>query len=358
MCIYLTHERGLTFDTQEHVIPAGIGGIEKLPKGYVSDQFNKNISVLETEFLRESMIASGRIFMGPGHRGKLATKHAVSSKVHVLAHTDGTFSLAYLRQSKQHIIPNIALHTKTGAITLGFANAVDMNISEAMASVIQKCADPQLLNIKNIAATNLPVDIIVLGFGAGIEGSHNAFLAAHPENAFALNDAMIKALGNSLSLEAQPQLGSDRPASRLSANWKPDYFRVFAKIAFNTLALMKGYDFLMRPLFDAIRSFIVYGGESDLIQMMTRKIDLAVEPPEDAHIVLLLKMEDSLYALVSLYNHFTVRVCLAQEFKESFKSSGLICDWKARKEERLAAFLTRKAVEISKQYQSGIDFDG
>jgi len=42
MCIYYTG--------REHIFPAGIGGMQKLPQGYVSDEFNNDTSKLEQVF--------------------------------------------------------------------------------------------------------------------------------------------------------------------------------------------------------------------------------------------------------------------------------------------------------------------
>ena len=41
MCIYLGSKDELTYETQKHVFPAGLGGCEKLEKSVVSDQANK-----------------------------------------------------------------------------------------------------------------------------------------------------------------------------------------------------------------------------------------------------------------------------------------------------------------------------
>jgi hypothetical protein len=71
-CIYLKGtEPVLSFNSQEHIFPAGIGGIQMLPKGYVSDQFNNSFSKIELDFMRNSLIALPRQFYGPGKRGSI-----------------------------------------------------------------------------------------------------------------------------------------------------------------------------------------------------------------------------------------------------------------------------------------------
>lgn len=47
MCIYLKIEKDLTYDGQEHIIPAGLGCCTKLDTGVVSDKANKYFSKIE-----------------------------------------------------------------------------------------------------------------------------------------------------------------------------------------------------------------------------------------------------------------------------------------------------------------------
>lgn len=81
-CIYLGKKHDLTFKGREHIIPACIGGKEKLPEGFVSDQANNLFSKLEAEFSRNNpLIAIPRIFLGPGKRGSLSEKKQTKSSV-------------------------------------------------------------------------------------------------------------------------------------------------------------------------------------------------------------------------------------------------------------------------------------
>jgi hypothetical protein len=72
------------FINQEHVIPACIGGIHKLPKGYVSDEVNKLFSPCECHFARETMILLSRMILGPGKRGSLNHRKATASEITII----------------------------------------------------------------------------------------------------------------------------------------------------------------------------------------------------------------------------------------------------------------------------------
>lgn len=48
LCIYTKeNDTEAHFRNQEHIIPACIGGMQKLPKGYVSDEMNTLFSALD-----------------------------------------------------------------------------------------------------------------------------------------------------------------------------------------------------------------------------------------------------------------------------------------------------------------------
>lgn len=70
LCIYTgKDDTQAHFKNQEHIIPACIGGMKKLPKGYVSDEVNTLFSGLKLKLARNSPITIVRMFVGPGKRG-------------------------------------------------------------------------------------------------------------------------------------------------------------------------------------------------------------------------------------------------------------------------------------------------
>lgn len=62
-CIYLKKtEPEVTFSSEEHIFPAGIGGIQKLPLEYVSHDCNNAFSSMELDFMRNSIMSLPRQF--------------------------------------------------------------------------------------------------------------------------------------------------------------------------------------------------------------------------------------------------------------------------------------------------------
>lgn len=69
-CIYTGKDDSQAhFVNQEHIIPACIGGMKRLPKGYVSDEVNALFSGLELKLASNSPVTLMRMFVGPGKRG-------------------------------------------------------------------------------------------------------------------------------------------------------------------------------------------------------------------------------------------------------------------------------------------------
>jgi hypothetical protein len=121
MCIYLGENSELHYDSAEHIIPAGLGGIKKLPIVYVSREFNRLISKSEQGFLRNSIISMPRQIIGPGKRGSSTNIKATKSLINVFKQqTDkGSLSLGYIQLGKPVEIPHIVLNNTTGAYSVG-----------------------------------------------------------------------------------------------------------------------------------------------------------------------------------------------------------------------------------------------
>lgn len=121
-CIYLKESDDTqTFNKAEHIFPAGIGGVRKLPKGYVSDNVNGIIfSKMELDFMRNSVISICREIEGPGKRGSLSLKKATKSKVGISKDEEGQVKLAYIKKAKPYSIDQIKISEfKVVGLTIG-----------------------------------------------------------------------------------------------------------------------------------------------------------------------------------------------------------------------------------------------
>ncbi|EDS76595.1 hypothetical protein CBC_A1789 [Clostridium botulinum C str. Eklund] len=340
-CIYLKKtEPEVNFVEREHVIPAGIGGINMLEQGMVSDEANTEIfSKLELKFMRNSIISTARSFQGPGKRGSLSDKKATKSNVHLMkkCNSEGSLELGYLERAKPHAISQLKIiYNKEFHIILDakVSNYNKENEIEKFISKLKKFDGKYKLMIEK----ELPENYILLGLFNGIW-----YLASNTKDAKTndnlLHEVIEKVCNNDLSnLESKYSLGQVQFNIHLEFDMNNDFFRVCAKIAFNTLAFLEGREFVLDKKFDNIREWIVKGGDNKFAQFSAsegqdRFKNLKCILPEHSHSVIISKINNTLVATMNFYGtNFTTLVLLSSNFNDNFEINGLICDWKNRNE--------------------------
>ncbi len=114
-----------------------------------------------------------------------------------------------------------------------------------------------------------------------------------------------------------------------------EFYRVCSKITFNYLAYVKKQNFVLDKRFDKIRKFILGNGDIANVYMI-EKVSLPIEFPDESHVIIIVKVQESLFSLVSFYNgSSTVAIELCEKFEGDIGEKGIvgyICDWKNRKE--------------------------
>ncbi|MBL0200322.1 MAG: hypothetical protein IPP81_09125 [Chitinophagaceae bacterium] len=337
----------MQYASQEHIFPAGIGGIQKLPKGYVSDEFNTDISKLEQSFLRESFISAARQTEGPGKRGSLSEKKATKSVIHVLVESQSQqiTGLGYIKLGKAFEIPNVKINVMTGQLTIGFDQYSFISSEENIKQFISRCEDPQILNIRTIVDDRLEPETILFGIEENIEENFDGFFARHSSNKMDFSTDYIQRIGKSLHAEtSEPQAQKYWPLVHQSVKFKEDYFRIYGKIAFNFLASLKGKEFALNTQFDPLRNWITGDGVNEFAKLDTSPAAFqAMLAPKDQsiHYVILSKVNDMLIASVSFYGALKSIILLAKNFHEPFQNDGLICEWKNQREYKYMEYVAK-----------------
>lgn len=344
MCIYYPHRGGLHFNGKEHIIPAGLGGIQKLANGLVSDEFNADISKLEQEFLRKSILTLPRTLLGPGKRGSLSDSKATKSNIHLITdrENDIMYAVGYTQLAKVYEIPNLKLDIEQGIAQLSFDKMVSGEAyKEAVDDFLNCCVESDNLKIKEVLTDDLPPHILIIGLMNGVEENYNCFVFCNSAKSGHLTKEKIKLIGQTVSFnDSSPQSKDYMPTAHDSANFTDDYFRIYGKIAFNFLAFKKGKDWVLNSCFDNFRKWIASGGQNQYASIIDHNFGInktLIKPPEDAHLILIIKTGTKLIAQVILYDHFGVELLLSDNFTCLFITDGLICDWKNRKEYGLSA---------------------
>jgi hypothetical protein len=339
MCIYYSGRNNLHYDSGEHIFPAGIGGKRMLPIGYVSSEFNNDISKLEQEFMRDSFVAMGREIEGPGKRGKLGGKYATKSKVHVVKNVSDTamFALGYVKQGKSYEIPHIALDIKTRENSFSFNYEAEKDALTVVAEFKESCMAAELLSMRTIESEELPADLILFGIQEGIEENYNSFFAKHPSNNLSFEVNTIKNVGNGINTGGQaPERLNYMPQSKLSVKFSLEHFRIYGKMAFNFLASIMGKEFVLNERFDQVRNWIAYGGINNFARLIKKDDNpltaIGISLPTSSHFILIAKVENKLIAKVYLYESLGVEIEILPNFPEPFSTNGCIFDWRAQKE--------------------------
>lgn len=346
MCIYLGDLPELNYDSAEHIIPAGLGGIKKLPADYVSREFNNRSSRYETALMRSSILALPRQLLGPGKRGSLNIKKATKSSVGILAHfpENGSYSLGYIVLGKPYEIPHLVLNIGTGEFSLNMHKGA----TDEEFQVFRKClSEFELLKTKFIAFPELPAHTFLIGIKKGIEANHECFIASPDGNTHPFNKEILTELAGRVNNISELS-GTDQYHVRVhqTAHIGDEYYKCCAKIAFNFLAHVKGSAFVQRECFDPLRNWIVNEGENDYVELSPKHVSQPIFP-KDSHQILITKTENRLLADVCFYNHFHNSVLLSENFTEIFPMNGFICDWQNKKEYGFYEFLKTLASQQS-----------
>jgi len=339
MCIYYTNRSDLHFDSQEHIIPAAIGGRAKLPNDYVSREFNNDISKLEREFIQESIVAMPREIEGPGKRGKLTEKYETKSDIFVMgdANDPNKFALGFIKKGTGYEIPQVLYDTSTGV------GQVRVHDIQSLHDFKQKCNGIDIARLRTIIDDSLPKNIVLFGIQENIEEHYDFFFAKNSLNNLVLTANIVQQFGEGVNTNQTGEREKYQPIFSRKIVFDISHLRIYGKIAFNYLAYRMGKDFVLRSSFNPLRKWISQGGQNNFASLNTSDsnpfIKANITLPESFHLVHISKIEQFLLAKVFLYGALCVDLVLCDGFTDPFEGQCLICDWKNRKEYELIEYL-------------------
>lgn len=391
LCIYTNKDDTQAyFKNQEHIIPACIGGMKKLPKGYVSDEVNTLFSGLELKLARNSPITLVRMFVGPGKRGSHNPKRrgGASKMVSVMKSQEtGKYSLGYIRMGVPITIDQIQIiHMENGKhqVSLCFdsEDADEENFLDRTAEWMRELKefDGQATMLQE---EGMPENEIILGKESG--RWYLAVSTGGGEETLKANLIKeLRLLGAAYEQELLNQSGAclqdKRPtgiegfgtAHRAEKHVTSDirqeidlyaYYRVVAKIAFNCLAEVRGREYAMQQKFDPVREAILTGKDIEQMVMMPGKENShadVLNKLENAkgfgvwrHMICITRIPNGLVAEVMLYGDANpMFVVLSKEDSHDFgEMDGYVCDWENRREMRFLDYLREITREYSELYE-------
>jgi len=331
-CIYLkSGEENLSFSSQEHVFPAGLGGISKLPFGFVSDEFNNSISKIEEDFIRNSIISIPRTFIGPGKRGSLSKSKSTKSLISLIQ-INNDVSLGYVSLGTPYIISQIKITNNQYTIEINPKELINLD------DFLLKLDSPKKINIIDKAINK---NTIIIGLW-----KNKLYHAKHPESDFEYNTDTIKNsikqnlnLSNTTYKESFVTVTQNIKHSILSEEI------VIAKICFNFLASIIPHSLIIDNSLDKIRNLIVNCIHSTQISRINTKKLFPLKLPKDAHSIIILPENHNLKFIIIFYggllSYQIIFENLNTEIVNIIRDNlyGLIIDWKNRKEYHLIDYI-------------------
>ncbi|MGL6186360.1 MAG: hypothetical protein ACRC1T_13420 [Clostridium chrysemydis] len=343
-CIYLKTDENLTFDGEEHVFPAALGGIQKLPKGYVSDYVNgKLFSPLELNVMRESILSISRIFIGPGKRGKLNEKSQTKSKIGIYkdSNNEKNISLGYIKKGQPHQIPQLVVRYEEKP------NCNLINVNTSFMEFLQELKNNKHLKKINLYDKSLGNNEFIIGY---LE--HKVYMLTKDKNIeFDYIEEIISKVVNEFN---QGNYTSDIENIQPSLNLKMEFnienfYRICAKIALNYLALKRGQEYVLNKRFDKLRNFIL--GEKVKINcnIIENDFDMRIEFPSESHKIFINENNGYMYAMINFYGTTNIYIELCKISQQDYsvrkigneldRFIGYICDWKSRVEYDLLEYI-------------------
>lgn len=323
MCIYYGENKLLTYNKQEHVFLAGLGGIAMLPKGVVSDQANELFSPLEYIFMHNSLISTTRRLFGPGKRGKLSVKNVLKSSKTIVSGFDGKhWSLSFTALGTPYIIPYFWRNKKD----VLFSVPPTKKYNEAMMKFIEdlKKFTTYYVNIEN---KDLPDDNILIGFYDNkyyvCSNKKLSVEVIFKEIHFAIKVFKLEKVKDHQSQVKQKyQLIEDI-----------DTRKIYAKTLINVLAYLKGVDYLKQKCFDEIIDWIINDNNyKNFISLPNIGLSNKFCFPEKSHWCIITPMTNSLLCIICFYGAYFQRYKINSIDNQDTMPFGYICDWENRKQ--------------------------
>lgn len=348
-CIYNgADEITATFSKREHIFPKCVGGVCCLPAGYVSDQANSFFSNLERDFARENpLVALPRMFTPPMGR----KRHTNREKVCVMRDIDGGtgYSLGVVKNGTPVSLNQIIITSELPAeIPKGFSARVVLTPSMTLTHEQMTANFWERLSAYNgypfcIKDHHLPSHTYLLGL------QDNRWFLALPqnENPEQIKPRLAKLVKGLAKMRVEQIISSDCTMLRsvqhhVETNLAFSFnlgesLRVYAKIAINCLAMLKGQNFVLQSTFDAIRAAVMTGKGIDKLawfvagpnpaltslQFFSKQLPLG----KMAHCTTFIQdAGQTLFAVVTLFGQDGVMIRLGH-VSERVGPDCYICDW-------------------------------
>ena len=327
MCIYFPDGTpDLSYNNQEHIFPAGLGGKLKLANIIVSDQANKLFSSLEITLIRHSLLSFERAIYGPGKRGSLAPQHASKSPVYYSIETETQKPiLSYMSLGKPHTICQFYLCNNKDC----YISAPSNNLNNQIVFLHFLTNLKKFNNVfTHILGNTLKENDIIIGYHD--KKFYVSTKSVRPSSQEVKN--IIRKFLNNFVMNTI-NTSTNHVSQHFSIVENEEISRIYAKVAINALTYLKGAALTTLSEFNEIKQWILTGKSKTEYFYLPSIVTPDTLPiiktfPDKSHWCLFLCRDDELVAFVCFYNRYVRQFTLCKIPNGYIKSPiGLICDW-------------------------------
>lgn len=326
-CIYLGENSQLTFNSQEHVIPASLGCVDKLPIGAVSDQANNIFSKYELELFRNTPI--GFITKrNIGERGNL--NKPISELVCEFERSDDIPKIYVSILDKTYNIAQLIIFENTYEL-----RASDVEEATLLLSLIKKVNKDTRFNFRLIP--NCKEDILIVVYcnkkwycyHSKIINETNEYSNIVGKIVFVASQIPDKLDGIERTVKKIPKDKEIVVGKIFSTDSFISQDRVIIKMMINTICYLFGEDKATDILLDNMKQFAL-GTTDTLNNVLYRKIELwderVVLHPHRVKFYYNEKWHCGICLFDELYFDYELPIDLS-EFIKSNESKEYIVDW-------------------------------
>ncbi len=326
MCIYYNNESGLTYKSQEHIFPATVGGIYKLPEEYVSDKANAYFSKLESELVTSSTWGLYKMLYGIGDRGKNKPGRMPIN----LIKSENSEELGFSFKGKPIPIPQLVL----------YANKTKIRVARDL----KYQTDNDLIKLKNKILDfneNTRYNLLDVKFEESnfIFAYYNNSIYIAVDNIGHLSEyieIVRKCAINKLDLSTKKILDISKTEHPINLKInKSTFAKIYAKTAFNILAKIKGVEYVNDNKFDDFRNKIIGKNKIEFNPFYEKfGIQRFFNIGEHSYYCLMMNNRNKYFSVaVSFFNNLTLGFDICEKFDSYFNTPFLyICDWENNQE--------------------------
>ena len=314
-----------------------------LPADAVSREANQYFCPIENYVCRKSFVSFFRMFVGPGKRGSLSPQKAAKSMIvcETEEQSNSQF-LGYESLGKTHMPPQFVVPPAGKAYFIA-------------GECYHKNCESEVLKLKErLAAMNEKYVFVPMKHDDGNvyityfdDKIHVGSYARLPEDEVKKIAKIFKndiGIGDKREDEIQPTAHFDLTVDDSKT------LTIAAKTAINTLAFLKGHDYITQT--NDFRNIIlqIMTKENSKIYEYVTVVRLEQLPvlrekfslTDDQHFCLINEVNNSLRALVCFYDiAFEVILCKNLSSPSDIHNDGIVCCWKQRKDYRYSDYISQ-----------------